>query len=347
MLNYRQDIQVLRGVSVLLVVIFHTRQALMPNGYIGVDIFFLISGFVLWPQINNLFFKRDKALSLSNQPEGKIWYLKFLKRRYDRLIPTFVISLIINLSILLVLSSYSIHKNMSLQAISSMFFIGNLGAETLVGNYFSPQPNPFMHLWSLSAEWQIYIFAPILIVLLKKLFPIKFTLALLLISALNLLIQILFELSINSYYSSFSRIWEFYFGVLTAIYLRKFSLSINSFQLLVIRLIGILSLMIIISPFEIRVIFSQFLGVIFFISFLISSPPIYTRINIVLLWLGDRSYSIYLYHFPLIYLSLQSPVSPSTFSFRVLGTAVSLISTLIIANWSYTKIEIPSIRNRK
>jgi peptidoglycan/LPS O-acetylase OafA/YrhL len=228
-----------------------------------------------------------------------------------------------------------------------MFFIGNLGAETLVGNYFSPQPNPFMHLWSLSAEWQIYIFAPISIVLLKKLFPIKFTLALLLISALNLLIQILFELSINSYYSSFSRIWEFYFGVLTAIYLRKFSLSINSFQLLVIRLIGILSLMIIISPFEIRVIFSQFLGVIFFISFLISSPLIYTRINIVLLWLGDRSYSIYLYHFPLIYLSLQSPVSPSTFSFRVLGTAVSLISTLIIANWSYTKIEIPSIRNRK
>ena len=337
----------LRGVSVLLVVIFHTRQALMPNGYIGVDIFFLISGFVLWPQINNLFFKRDKALSLSNQSEEKIGYLKFLKRRYERLIPTFVISLIINLSILLVLSSYSIHKNMSLQAISSMFFIGNLGAETLVGNYFSPQPNPFMHLWSLSAEWQIYIFAPISIVLLKKLFPIKFTLALLLISALNLLIQILFELSINSYYSSFSRIWEFYFGVLTAIYLRKFSLSINSFQLLDIRLIGILSLMIIISPFEIRVIFSQFLGVIFFISFLISCPPIYTRINIVLLWLGDRSYSIYLYHFPLIYLSLQSPVSPSTFSFRVLGTAVSLISTLIIANWSYTKIEIPSIRNRK
>lgn len=61
----------LRGVSVLLVVIFHTRQALMPNGYIGVDIFFLISGFVLWPQINNLFFKRDKALSLSNRsPRG-------------------------------------------------------------------------------------------------------------------------------------------------------------------------------------------------------------------------------------------------------------------------------------
>ena len=347
MLNYRQDIQVLRGVSVLLVVIFHTRQALMPNGYVGVDIFFLISGFVLWPQINKLFFKREKASNLSNRPEGKIGFLKFLKRRYDRLIPTFVISLIINLSILFALSSYSIHKKMSLQAISSLFFIGNLGAETLVGNYFSPQPNPFMHLWSLSAEWQIYFFAPISIVLLKKLFPMKFTLALLLISALNLLVQISFELSINSYYSSFSRIWEFYFGVLIAIYLRKFSFAMNSFQLLVIRLIGILSLIIIISPFEIRVVFSQFFGLIFFISFLISNPPIYTKVNNVLLWVGDRSYSIYLYHLPFIYISLYSPLSPSTFSFRVLGTAVALISTLIIANWSYTKIEIPSIRNRK
>ena len=347
MLNYRQDIQILRGVSVLLVVIFHTRQALMPNGYAGVDIFFLISGFVLWPQINNLFFNRDKDLSLLNWPEKKIGYLQFLKRRYDRLIPTFIISLIITLLILLVLSSYSIHKNMSLQAISSMFFIGNLGAETLVGNYFSPQPNPFMHLWSLSAEWQIYFFAPLSIVVLKKIFPIKFTQALLLISVLNLLTQILFELSINSYYSSFSRIWEFYFGVLTAIYLRKFSLTLNSLQLLIIRIIGISCLIIIISPFEIRVIVSQFLSVIFFVSFLISNPPIYRRINNILLWLGDRSYSIYLYHFQLIYLSLYSPLSPSTYSFRVLGTAISLIITLIIANWSYTKIEIHSIRNRK
>ena len=267
MLNYRQDIQVLRGVSVLLVVIFHTRQALMPNGYAGVDIFFLISGFVLWPQINNLFFNRDKDLSLSNWPEKKIGYFQFLKRRYDRLIPTFVISLILSLSILLVLSSYSIHKNMSLQAISSMFFIGNLGTEALVGDYFSPQPNPFMHLWSLSAEWQIYFFAPISIVLLKKIFPINFTLAIITISALNLLTQILFELSLNSYYSSFSRIWEFYFGVLTAIYFRKFSLIINSLQLLIIRIIGILCLIIIMSPFEMRVIFAQFLSVIFLFLF--------------------------------------------------------------------------------
>jgi len=255
---------VLRGVSVLLVVIFHTRQALMPNGYVGVDIFFLISGFVLWPQINNLFFNGDKALSFSARSGG---YLQFLKRRYDRLIPTFVISLILSLSILLVLSSYSIHKNMSLQAISSMFFIGNLGTEALVGDYFSPQPNPFMHLWSLSAEWQIYFFAPISIVLLKKIFPINFTLAIITISALNLLTQILFELSLNSYYSSFSRIWEFYFGILTAIYLRKFSLIINSLQLLIIRIIGILCLIIIMSPFEMRVIFAQFLSVIFLFLF--------------------------------------------------------------------------------
>jgi len=347
LLNYRQDIQVLRGVSVLLVVIFHTRQALMPNGYVGVDIFFLISGFVLWPQINNLFFKGNKALGHSNLSKEKIGYLQFLKRRYDRLIPAFIISLILTLSILLFLSSYSIHKNMSLQAISSMFFVGNLGTETLVGNYFSPQPNPFMHLWSLSAEWQIYFFAPISIVLLKKIFPINFTLAIFLISALNLLIKIFFELSINSYYSSFSRIWEFYFGVLTAIYFRKFSLIINSLQLLIIRIIGILCLIIIMSPFEMRVIFAQFLSVIFFISFLISNLPVYTRINKILLWLGDRSYSIYLYHFPLIYISLHSPLSPSTFSFRVLGTVISLIITLIIANWSYIRIEIPSIRNRK
>jgi peptidoglycan/LPS O-acetylase OafA/YrhL len=329
----RTDIQILRAISVLLVLVFHVRWHLLPNGYLGVDVFFFITGFVLFPQIKDLVdSKRGTRIGL---------FRTFLRKRFKRLMPAFVISTIISMVILTLFASLSAHRAIASQAVASLLFIGNLGAENLSGNYFSPQPNPFLHYWSLSSEWQLYFFIPILIAVTMTILKTNFLRVLTIYLFLSFTIWAIFSTSnsLFNYYSPVSRLWEFFLGIFLAHQMKRMEPKNRLIQLFA-RTMFLATFLIIVSPLEIGTYYGQVTAATLFVSFIHSrfSPSYY--IKTLLVWIGDRSYSIYLYHLPLIYLSLYSPLSASRFHLRALGTVFCVVIAFFLAHWSYTKVEV-------
>lgn len=330
----RTDIQILRAISVSLVLVFHIRRQLLPNGYLGVDLFFFISGFVLFPQIRDL---------VNSRPGTRSIYLRgFLKKRFKRLMPAFNISTIISLVILTLFGSLSAHKAIAIQAIASLFFIGNLGAENLSGDYFSPEPNPFLHYWSLSSEWQLYFFVPVLIAVTQRVFRTYWFRVLSIYLFLFFTIWAIFSTSnsLFNYYSPISRLWEFLFGIFLAHHIKKIEDLKNRLIQFFARTVSLATFLLIISPLEIGTYYGQIIAGTLFVFFILSRFSPYYYIKTLLVWIGDRSYSLYLFHLPLIYLSFYSPLSASKFHLRALGTVLCVVITFFLAHWSYTKVEV-------
>jgi peptidoglycan/LPS O-acetylase OafA/YrhL len=156
--TYRRDIQVLRGVAVLAVVLFHANESYFPNGYLGVDIFFVISGFVVTPLILRIFIKQTARERLANLG-------LFYKNRFYRLAPALAATLTISAIFIFLFASIDDHQRFIRQGITALLLIGNLGAYKYSTDYFSPIPNPLIHTWSLSVEEQIYIFLPLIFIM--------------------------------------------------------------------------------------------------------------------------------------------------------------------------------------
>jgi peptidoglycan/LPS O-acetylase OafA/YrhL len=162
--KYRKDIQALRGMAVLAVVLFHSKDDFFPLGYLGVDVFFVISGFVVTPLILRIFTK---------PPEQKInWRFYnlrlFYERRFWRLAPALASTLFTSAALIFLFGPISDHQKFIDQGIATLFLIGNIGAYRYSESYFSPNPNPLIHTWSLSVEEQIYIFLPLIFMLTLK-----------------------------------------------------------------------------------------------------------------------------------------------------------------------------------
>lgn len=143
--KHRKDIQILRGLAVLAVVLFHSYERTFPLGYLGVDVFFVISGFVVTPLILRIFTRTTFR--------GKISSLKyFYERRFYRLAPALTVTLVLSAIAILLLGPIVDHQKFARQGIATLLLLGNFGAYRYSGDYFSPNPNPLIHTWSLSVE---------------------------------------------------------------------------------------------------------------------------------------------------------------------------------------------------
>jgi peptidoglycan/LPS O-acetylase OafA/YrhL len=141
--KYRKDIQVLRGIAVLAVVLFHAKESSFPLGYLGVDVFFVISGFVVTPLILRIFTDQENK-------EGRFSNLKsFYNSRFYRLAPALAVTLAISAISIFLLGPIDDHQRFALQGIATVLLVGNVGAYKYSGDYFSPNPNPLVHTWSL------------------------------------------------------------------------------------------------------------------------------------------------------------------------------------------------------
>ena len=155
--SYRKDIQALRGLAVLAVVLFHATENYFQLGYLGVDVFFVISGFVVTPLIIRIFTYSTPGL-------GYFFNLRrFYTRRFYRLAPALAVTLVGSTFLILLLGPPSDHKRFALQGVATVLLIGNIGAYRYSGDYFASNPNPLIHTWSLSVEEQIYLLLPLLL----------------------------------------------------------------------------------------------------------------------------------------------------------------------------------------
>jgi len=349
--KYRRDIQVLRGLAVLAVVLFHANESYFPLGYLGVDVFFVISGFVVTPLILRIFTDQSNGGRLSN-----LRY--FYKRRFYRLAPAMAVTFVFSAVTVLLFAPIADHQKFARQGIATLLLAGNVGADRYSGGYFSPNPNPLIHTWSLSVEEQIYIFLPILLILVlhNRRSPKKFSKAAFgFISVLSFM-SFLFPVFLQplysragiripsqfSFYSPFDRIWQFTIGGLTFLILDQYQNRIKRFSLQAKILFVIAVVIILFCPIHLSLKASSILATL--IAVLVIATKALDVLPFfmfqILTWMGDRSYSIYLIHMPLLCIAKYSPAMRiSNIENRLVQITFAIIISIMLGALSYSKIE--------
>ncbi len=350
--NFRTDLQALRGIALVAVLLFHAKRSTFSIGYLGVDAFFVISGFVVTPLIFRIF----ESMSSSSAVLKNL--LEFYRRRFLRLIPSLLATLTLSAALVFLFGPIQDHEKNFKQGFLAIFSLANFGATQFSDNYFSPNPNPFIHTWSLSVEEQIYVFLPLFFlsifyfarpkplayrfVLLGLFF---FSFVLFLFPNMQVFIyQPLFGESSEAFifFSPISRLWEFIFGSITYLIVTKNQLNavprIRKLGSLV-AISGIFLLFFLLDLHDSwNVILTCFLtAVAIFFRFLDYLP---SPVVAPLIWLGNRSYSIYLLHMPLIYLAKHSQfLEIKHFSGRILQTVIAIALSVGIGAIFYSKVE--------
>ena len=304
----RIDAQVIRGFAVVIVILYHLKIGVMNSGYVGVDIFFVLSGYFIYENI------RDYQT-----------FAEFIKARIKRLYPSLlVISLSTYTFAYYLLSDLDRFKKIDF--VASILFLENIKLLFESSNYFRSEFNPFIHLWTIAIELQFYIMAFFLI---KK---YRFNIFILLFVSFCIWTIFLLSKDINSFvYIPFSRFWEFLVGVVASKYRdRKFK---NDFKLriglLILTLVSTTNLTKYYYPFVI-------MTSVIITYYLIHNTWRTSKIMRPLIDIGNKSYSIYLVHLPIIiftYLYVEN---------KFMRICISLILILIIANINYYLIEKPT-----
>src|SRR4051812_24818470 len=157
--GYRPDLDGLRTVAVYLVLLFHAGLTWFAGGFIGVDLFFCLSGFLV-----------TSVLVTELQATGSLRVGRFYSRRVRRLLPAAVVVVVATCLAFLLL--WSVVRRVSLvgDAVSALLYYANFHFLAASGDYFATDidKSPFLHFWSLSIEEQFYAFFPVLLLLLFR-----------------------------------------------------------------------------------------------------------------------------------------------------------------------------------
>jgi peptidoglycan/LPS O-acetylase OafA/YrhL len=336
-MRYRSEIDGLRAIAVVPVVLFHAGISFFSGGYVGVDIFFVISGFLI------------TSIILDEIASKRFSLIGFYERRIRRIIPAlyFVVS-ITAIASFAFFSPFELEE-FSLSLISVLLYVSNIFFWKNSG-YFETQSefNPLLHTWSLSVEEQFYIFLPLLLIFSYRFFGRNGSLLLSLIFISSLLLSHWasnFYPSANFYLLP-TRAWELLAGSLLAIEMsKKKFISSNS----VLSSAGLLLIAVSVfffdenTPFPSLFALVPVLGTVLLIRFsdnemligrVLSSGP--------LVFIGTISYSFYLVHQPIF--SFARRLQLGSYELPVL-IVLSFISCLV-AYYVWRFVETP-FRNRR
>jgi peptidoglycan/LPS O-acetylase OafA/YrhL len=298
-MRFRTDIQILRGIAVLYVVLFHLRSQSFQSGFLGVDVFFVISGFLM------------AVLYDIKDVKG------FFIRRAKRLLPTYFVVIIATLLSTFIINTPNEANQVVSQSIFGSSFLSNIGF-WLQNSYFSKSEfNPLLHLWSLGVEIQFYLVVPILAFIFCK---IRFSLIFTMLSSMALCFLVLTISPKTAFFMMPLRLWEFLLGYGCAL---RFTQNGDVKHLNNSWLGGAGLLLVLLIPFlgvdgESQEIALGHPGLISLLVSIATStvlifglPKLFEQnfLSKTMVKLGKYSYSIYLVHFPVIVLYLSEPFS--------------------------------------
>jgi len=332
--KYRPEIDGLRAFAVVAVIVNHFNKDLLPSGYLGVDIFFVISGYVI-------------TSSLSGRESKNFWdfILSFYERRIKRLVPALAVFIAVSS---LLLCFFNPDPSYPLEiATYALFGLSNISLRNTATDYFAPSTalNPFTHTWSLGVEEQFYLLFPIIIWFSgfgrksknggKYLY---WTVGALSISSL---VGFAYLYPINqpdAYFLMPPRFWELGSGCLVFLGLQKQGLVLQQLEkipplLIIVLMVGVLFLPLALAlPATIAIIL--FSGLL--ICSLKEGTNIYKFFTLdKVVHIGLISYSLYLWHWGVL------SISRWTIGIHWWTAPLQIFAMILIANISYKFIEKP------
>ena len=348
--RYITGLDGIRAIAVIMVLAYHLKLALFKSGFLGVTVFFVLSGYLI-----------TGILISEVEEEGTIDLKNFWLRRIRRLVPAVMSMAVVIIFVSAVVNRIIFTKGCK-DFLASVLGFNNWWQIFNKVSYFEAAgvPSPFTHCWSLAIETQFYLIYPLILLGIYKLVKSReegrakrgllFAGVTLLLALISVILMIaLFNPQQDAsrvYYGTDTRAFSLLFGALLAILWeyrmvsRRLSASVNmvlgsvSFAVLLVMTIAINGS----SNFWYRG--GQFVGTILTVLVIYTVSGRKTWLsrflsNPVLKWIGDRSYSIYLWHYPIILL-ISKGIKASWWI-----TLIEIVLSVVLAELSYRFIETP------
>jgi len=354
--NRRLDIQGLRAIAVIMVVAFHARLP-VPGGFVGVDVFFVISGFVITAMLH-----RERINT------GRIRFGQFYLKRFKRLTPALALVVTVTMIASAIILSRMGHQQIAAQTgVGAMLLVANFVISRTTGGYFDPaaETNPLLNTWSLSVEEQFYLVFPAVIAFGWYVAQRKARLRNAPFGLISGIAILSFGLALAGsfgwtfrgagtllgFYSPFTRAWEFAVGALLALALTKVTLSLSSRFILMMAVVGIGMLAASLWLITEATIFPGLwtllpvTGTLLLLLAGTHQNPVSGALSSrPMVKIGDWSYSIYLWHWPFIVFAIYLwPISPYA---AIIAAVVSLAPALASYYWMEQSIRQSVTRNR-
>ncbi|MFV0575466.1 MAG: acyltransferase family protein [Vibrio sp.] len=321
---FRKDINGLRAVAILAVLLFHFQPNLIQGGFVGVDVFFVISGFLMTSIIFRGLENNDFSI------------LKFYIARANRIIPALAV-----LCFVLIVFGYLALNELDMRALtkhiaSSLGFLSNLVYWNESGYFDAASKEKWLlHTWSLSVEWQFYIVYPLILVILSKflsLKSLKLTVLFGFVAGLFVSIFLTYRSPSLAYYFFPARAWEMMLGGLAYLYPVNISETKRKFS----EYAGLILILLSCFLLSEKQLWPGYLALLPTIgAYLIiqaqKNDGLIASSNI-LQFLGRSSYSIYLWHWPFV-------VAIYHFSLASFYVYLGIVASIICGYLSYRFIE--------
>lgn len=348
--KYRVDLDLLKGLAIISVVLYHffsllnadyiTNVHLFDGGFLGVDVFFVISGFLVAKGLNSQF------------AQGTFSLIEFYKKRIARILPPFLVVCIFSLVLGYFLVFPEVYKELSKEIINSLLFKVNFYFAHN-GGYFSLSSSDkiLLHIWYISILIQFYILYPIIYKLINIFLRNKNSaIAVTILSSALFILAIILQHKDSSYLLTQTRIWELFFGACLSFYINnvrlKNLLNFNKGKTIQKVLFTLGLFLIIVSIFTTNLTNGQWLvptsiaTVIGTMLIILCNLDINTKLVSPFTFLGKSSYSLYLWHWPVIIFILKCKYTNDISLILAIVFAVSLFSYL-----SYKFIETSKFTN--